>query len=285
MAFGDSGGELSIRSPMPGLIVRVPVQPGQAVAKGDTIVVLESMKMENELKAPRDGTVHMIHVTAGDNVEQNKVLVTISGERGAFGGQAVSSGGRSGQATGFLRVQTMTLLKNRWLWLALDVIWLVGLSLYVGAGTDNVPFTATDHLIYMSRDYHYLVQQRDLDRVLYADCRRSIEQDLRLLSRTVGKMAMGLAWDRPATPSRPQRAWAWGWAGTSTPRCSTSRRMRALRGAPRRQPLSPACGPCSLSRWPRSRITWRPGPEADLCHDARRAMNGRRAMMDDCWFG
>jgi len=34
--------------------------------------------MENELKAPRDGTVHMIHVTAGDNVEQNKVLVTIS---------------------------------------------------------------------------------------------------------------------------------------------------------------------------------------------------------------
>ncbi|NLF74208.1 MAG: biotin/lipoyl-binding protein [Chloroflexi bacterium] len=78
MAFGDSGGELSIRSPMPGLIVRVPVQPGQTVAKGDTIVVLESMKMENELKAPRDGTVHMIHVTAGDNVEQNKVLVTIS---------------------------------------------------------------------------------------------------------------------------------------------------------------------------------------------------------------
>jgi len=63
---------------MPGLIVRVPVQPGQTVAKGDTIVVLESMKMENELKAPRDGTVHMIHVTAGDNVEQNKVLVTIS---------------------------------------------------------------------------------------------------------------------------------------------------------------------------------------------------------------
>ena len=78
MAFGDSGGEVLIRSPMPGLIVRVPVQPGQAVAKGETVVVLESMKMENELKAPRDGTVHMVHIAEGDNVEQNKVLVTIS---------------------------------------------------------------------------------------------------------------------------------------------------------------------------------------------------------------
>ena len=78
MAFGDSGGEVLIRSPMPGLIVRVPVQPGQAVAKGETVVVLESMKMENELKAPRDGTVHMVHIAEGDNVEQNMVLDTIS---------------------------------------------------------------------------------------------------------------------------------------------------------------------------------------------------------------
>jgi len=78
MAFGDTGGEVSIRAPMPGLIVRVPVSEGEPVSKGQTVVILESMKMENELKSPRDGTVHHIHAKAGDNVEQNKVLVTIA---------------------------------------------------------------------------------------------------------------------------------------------------------------------------------------------------------------
>jgi biotin carboxyl carrier protein len=78
MAFGDTAGEVVIRAPMPGMIVRVPVVEGQAVAKGETLVILESMKMENELKAPRDGTVHRISVRPGDNVEQNKVLVTLS---------------------------------------------------------------------------------------------------------------------------------------------------------------------------------------------------------------
>ena len=78
MAFGDTAGEVMIRAPMPGMIVRVPVVEGQTVAKGETLVILESMKMENELKAPRDGTVHRISVRPGDNVEQNKVLVTLS---------------------------------------------------------------------------------------------------------------------------------------------------------------------------------------------------------------
>lgn len=78
MAFGDSGGEVSIRAPMPGLIVRVPVTEGQTVAKGETVVILESMKMENELKSPRDGTVHRVNVGVGDSVEQNRVLVTIT---------------------------------------------------------------------------------------------------------------------------------------------------------------------------------------------------------------
>lgn len=78
MAFGDTGGELSIRSPMPGLIVRVAVEEGEAVSKGDTLIILESMKMENELKSPRDGTVHRINVAPGESVEQNKVLVTIA---------------------------------------------------------------------------------------------------------------------------------------------------------------------------------------------------------------
>jgi biotin carboxyl carrier protein len=78
MAFGDTGGEVSIRAPMPGLIVRIAVTEGQTVSKGETLMILESMKMENELKSPRDGTIHRILVAAGENVEQNKILVTVS---------------------------------------------------------------------------------------------------------------------------------------------------------------------------------------------------------------
>jgi biotin carboxyl carrier protein len=78
MAFGDTGGEVSIRAPMPGLIVRVAVVEGQAIKKGETVVILESMKMENELKSPRDGTVRHVSVAAGDSVEQNKTLVSIA---------------------------------------------------------------------------------------------------------------------------------------------------------------------------------------------------------------
>ena len=78
MAFGDTGGEVSIRAPMPGLIVRIAVTEGQTVSKGETLMILESMKMENELKSPRDGTIHRILVSMGENVEQNKVLVTVS---------------------------------------------------------------------------------------------------------------------------------------------------------------------------------------------------------------
>lgn len=78
MAFGDAGGEISIRAPMPGLIVRISVEEGQAVQKGETVVILESMKMENELKSPREGTIHRINVAVGESVEQNKALVTIA---------------------------------------------------------------------------------------------------------------------------------------------------------------------------------------------------------------
>ncbi len=73
---GDA--EIVIRAPMPGLIIAVPVQPGQEVEAGQTLVILESMKMENELKAPRAGKVHMVNVKPGDSVEQNKSLVTVT---------------------------------------------------------------------------------------------------------------------------------------------------------------------------------------------------------------
>jgi biotin carboxyl carrier protein len=71
-------GEVSIKAPMPGLVVIVPVEIGQSVKSGQTVVILESMKMQNELKSPRDGVVNNILVQAGQSVEQNKVLVTIA---------------------------------------------------------------------------------------------------------------------------------------------------------------------------------------------------------------
>jgi len=71
-------GEISIKSPMPGLIVAIPVQEGLEVKKGQTLLILESMKMQNELKAPRDGIVQRISVTAGISVEQGKLLVTMT---------------------------------------------------------------------------------------------------------------------------------------------------------------------------------------------------------------
>jgi len=74
----EQTGEIAIKSPMPGLIVDVPVSEGQEIKKGQTVVILESMKMENELKAPRDGVIHRIDVKQGDSVEQNKTLVTIA---------------------------------------------------------------------------------------------------------------------------------------------------------------------------------------------------------------
>ncbi len=72
-----AAGELAIKAPLPGLIVEVPVAAGQAVTKGDKLVILESMKMENELRAPRDGKVERINVRAGESVEQGQTLVVI----------------------------------------------------------------------------------------------------------------------------------------------------------------------------------------------------------------
>jgi biotin carboxyl carrier protein len=71
-------GEVAIKAPMPGLVVAIPVEKGQGVEAGDTVVILESMKMENELKAPRAGRVERIAVKAGDSVEQHQALVVIT---------------------------------------------------------------------------------------------------------------------------------------------------------------------------------------------------------------
>lgn len=70
-------GDFHLKAPMPGLVVIVPVSEGQAVNKGDILIILESMKMQNELKSPRDGTVLRVKVKGGDSVEQNQIMVTI----------------------------------------------------------------------------------------------------------------------------------------------------------------------------------------------------------------
>jgi biotin carboxyl carrier protein len=71
------GGEFHLKAPMPGLVVAVPVAEGQEVKKGQVLLILESMKMQNELKAPRDGVVDRIRVKAGESVEQKQTLLSV----------------------------------------------------------------------------------------------------------------------------------------------------------------------------------------------------------------
>jgi len=67
----------TVKAPMPGLVVRVLVEPGQTVAAGAGLVVLEAMKMENELKAPGAGVVATVAAQPGQAVEKGQVLVTL----------------------------------------------------------------------------------------------------------------------------------------------------------------------------------------------------------------
>ncbi|WP_224995904.1 acetyl-CoA carboxylase biotin carboxyl carrier protein subunit [Cesiribacter sp. SM1] len=64
-----------IKAPMPGLILDIKVAPGDSVKKGDPLLILEAMKMENVLKSPGDGHVQAIAVKKGDSVEKNQVLI------------------------------------------------------------------------------------------------------------------------------------------------------------------------------------------------------------------
>ncbi len=71
-------GEFHLKAPMPGMVVAVPVVEGQEVERGTDLVILESMKMQNELKAPRQGTVSHVRVRPGDRVDQNQILISLS---------------------------------------------------------------------------------------------------------------------------------------------------------------------------------------------------------------
>ena len=74
---GAQGG-VKIAAPMPGKILAVKADAGKAVKKGDVILVLEAMKMENEIVAPQDGTVASINVAVGGTVEAGEVLATMN---------------------------------------------------------------------------------------------------------------------------------------------------------------------------------------------------------------
>ena len=75
-AAAPTSGE-PLNCPMPGTIISVNVSVGQQVKLGDEVVVLEAMKMENEIKAPKDGTITSVNVNKGDAVESGTLLVTI----------------------------------------------------------------------------------------------------------------------------------------------------------------------------------------------------------------
>jgi biotin carboxyl carrier protein len=74
---GAADGPLTIVAPMPGRIVKVLVQLNETVVARQPLVVVEAMKMENELRAPRDGTVIEVRVSEGSSVEANTVLVVL----------------------------------------------------------------------------------------------------------------------------------------------------------------------------------------------------------------
>lgn len=73
-----SEGSVKVESPMPGKILNVKASVGASVKRGDVILILEAMKMENEVVAPSDGTVASISVSAGDTVEAGDVLATLN---------------------------------------------------------------------------------------------------------------------------------------------------------------------------------------------------------------
>lgn len=77
-AASGTEGSVKIAAPMPGKILAVKVNAGQAVKRGDVIMILEAMKMENEITAPADGTVAGINVAVGDSVESGDTLASLN---------------------------------------------------------------------------------------------------------------------------------------------------------------------------------------------------------------
>ena len=73
-----SAGSVKVDAPMPGNILDIKVSNGASVKAGDVLVILEAMKMENDIVAPQDGTVASVNVNKGDTVEAGQTIITLN---------------------------------------------------------------------------------------------------------------------------------------------------------------------------------------------------------------
>ena len=73
----SEAGEYHLKAPMPGMVVSILVEEGQKIEKGQVLLILESMKMQNELKSPRAGNIGRLRVKAGESVEQRQTLLSV----------------------------------------------------------------------------------------------------------------------------------------------------------------------------------------------------------------
>lgn len=77
-AASGAAGSITVASPMPGKILAIKANAGQTVKRGEVVMILEAMKMENEITAPEDGTIASINVAVGDSVESGDTLATLN---------------------------------------------------------------------------------------------------------------------------------------------------------------------------------------------------------------
>ena len=77
-AASGAEGSVKIAAPMPGKILAIKANAGQAVKRGEVVMILEAMKMENEITAPEDGTIAGINVAVGDSVESGDTLASLN---------------------------------------------------------------------------------------------------------------------------------------------------------------------------------------------------------------
>ncbi len=76
-SHADGAADDTVVAPMPGTVIAVNAKAGQAIARGDTLLVIESMKLETAVKAPRDGVVEAVHVAVGQSFDRSAPLATL----------------------------------------------------------------------------------------------------------------------------------------------------------------------------------------------------------------